>query len=58
MPMAADAQTEDAAIQHPPQIHMAIPLGLGRVALREDRLDHLSKPMLQASNSDLMPAEL
>ncbi len=39
MPLAASAQTEDDAIQHPAQIDPPMPLGLGRVALVEDRLD-------------------
>jgi hypothetical protein len=40
MPLAAGAQAEADAIQHPAQIHAAMPFGLSRVALVKDRLDH------------------
>ena len=33
------AQTEDETIEHPAQLHMAMPLGLSGITLVEDRLD-------------------
>src|ERR671916_84787 len=40
IPLATRAQTEDNAIEHPAQLHAAMPLGLSRITVVEDWLDH------------------
>jgi hypothetical protein len=40
IPLAAGAQAQEDAVQHPPQVHPPMPLGFGRVVFVQHRLHY------------------